>query len=244
MVLSTASAGHLTKGWCMITKCATCLVCGGRLEAEQQEMDRGVCLDCSSIKGKLGEVSLELGIARVNKKESDLSEPHWWQWRVIRSLVRQRLRGRLDSDQTVYESLCDWLLSEYEQRQSELVPPWPGPESKTGWLLRIPLAKVIEILKAVAAGAGQSHSSGAKSNGSQLLARDPAIEARDKWLYEQCCKLVRYEAIIRRLDKKTQTWLRITTPQGIKKAAAAYAERQIPKLPPIPKRARGRIKGK
>jgi|GEM_PF-5160205 hypothetical protein len=71
-----------------------------------------------------------------------------------------------------------------------------------------------------------------------FLLHDPATEARDKWLYDQCVKRVRFSAIIRKLDGKPRTWLRITSINGIKRAANAYAERHS--LPPIPSRQRGR----
>lgn len=70
------------------------------------------------------------------------------------------------------------------------------------------------------------------------VVRDPAIEARDKWIYEQCLKPVAYKTIIRRLNKERVTWERITSIPGIKKAARAYAKRHG--LPPIPPRKRGR----
>jgi len=64
-----------------------------------------------------------------------------------------------------------------------------------------------------------------------------ANDERDKWLYEQCCKLVKYETIISRLSKKTK-WEPIDTPQGIKDAANRYADRH--NLPSIPFRQPGR----
>lgn len=69
--------------------------------------------------------------------------------------------------------------------------------------------------------------------------RDPVMEARDKWIYEQCRKRVEYSKIISKLGKKPATWPRIESPNGIKNAAKWYAKRH--ELPPIPKRQRGRI---
>ena len=66
---------------------------------------------------------------------------------------------------------------------------------------------------------------------------DKATEARNKWLYDQCCKKVPYGKIIIKLEKKPMTWERLGTPNGIKKAANAYAERHD--LVGIPKRTRG-----
>jgi len=62
-------------------------------------------------------------------------------------------------------------------------------------------------------------------------------EERDKWIYEQCCKLVKYVTIINRLAKK-KTWEAICTIQGIKLAANRYAARHD--LPSIPPRQCGR----
>jgi len=67
--------------------------------------------------------------------------------------------------------------------------------------------------------------------------RDPRKEARDKWIYEECCNFTVYTAIIDELDQLTD-WERIDTPQGIREAAISYALRLG--LPPIPKRKRGR----
>ena len=70
---------------------------------------------------------------------------------------------------------------------------------------------------------------------------DKATEARNKWLYKQCCAVVPYSKIENQLNKKPLTWVRLTT-NGIKNAAKAYAERY--KLDPIPARQNGRPKKK
>jgi hypothetical protein len=64
--------------------------------------------------------------------------------------------------------------------------------------------------------------------------RDKAIEARDKWIYEQCCKGVAYDAIALRLKKKSVNWPRIESKQGIQSAAQRYAKRH--NLSDIPRR--------
>jgi hypothetical protein len=73
--------------------------------------------------------------------------------------------------------------------------------------------------------------------------RDPVMEERDKWLYEQICDLsVKHETILARLSKKPVEWQGVTTVGGIKKAASAYAERH--QFPPIPIRKAGAPKRK
>ena len=64
-----------------------------------------------------------------------------------------------------------------------------------------------------------------------------ANEARDKWLYDQCMKLVSYRTIIIRLRKQSK-WDQIETVNGIKQAASRYAAAH--NLTPIPIRQRGR----
>jgi hypothetical protein len=63
---------------------------------------------------------------------------------------------------------------------------------------------------------------------------DRATEVRNKWIYEQCRKLVPYDAIALKLKKKPKSWLRIVSKQGIRHAAQRYAARHS--LPPIPAR--------
>lgn len=63
-------------------------------------------------------------------------------------------------------------------------------------------------------------------------------EARDQWVYEQCCRGVAYDTIARRLTKKNPKWQAITTKQGILDCARRYAERHgMP--PPPPRQSRG-----
>ena len=67
-------------------------------------------------------------------------------------------------------------------------------------------------------------------------------DARDEWIYEECCKLVSYTTIIIWLKGKPKSWEPINSPQGIKAAANRYAKRHG--LDPIPKRYPGRRKTK
>jgi hypothetical protein len=68
--------------------------------------------------------------------------------------------------------------------------------------------------------------------------RDRKQEARDKWIYKQCCKgrEMPYGTIIGQLKKMAiaKRWEPIESIQGIRSAAMNYAERS--KLPPIPNR--------
>ena len=63
-------------------------------------------------------------------------------------------------------------------------------------------------------------------------------DARDEWIYKQCCDLVKYPTIISRLAKDHPEWESINEPGGIRAAAKRYTERRG--LPPIPKRKGGR----
>jgi hypothetical protein len=60
--------------------------------------------------------------------------------------------------------------------------------------------------------------------------RDELTEARDKWIYEQCCKGVPYDSIARNLTKQNPRWNSIESKQGILAAARRYAKRR--RLPP------------
>lgn len=69
---------------------------------------------------------------------------------------------------------------------------------------------------------------------------DKATEDRNKWLYDQCCKIVPYSTIEKRLSKKPK-WGSLTI-NGIKNAANAHAKRH--NKTPIPPRQNGRPKKK
>lgn len=74
----------------------------------------------------------------------------------------------------------------------------------------------------------------AKRNPRKKRLLDAATEARDKWIYNQCCKGVAYETIAIRLKKKSSKWQRIESKQGIQSAAQRYAKRHG--LEEIPRR--------
>jgi hypothetical protein len=65
-------------------------------------------------------------------------------------------------------------------------------------------------------------------------------DARDAWIYEQCCAHTIYKKIIRDLKKNQHGWTVITTTNGIKSAASRYANKN--NLPEPPERHRGRPK--
>jgi hypothetical protein len=59
-------------------------------------------------------------------------------------------------------------------------------------------------------------------------------EARDRWIYEQCKGTLTYNQIIAELDRmrKKKPWRKISTIQGIRHVARAYAARHDLPLPP------------
>jgi hypothetical protein len=66
--------------------------------------------------------------------------------------------------------------------------------------------------------------------------RDPKLEARDRWIYRQCCKgkMMPLDQIIAELKRiaREKGWEVIESPQGIRSAAARYAERHGLEAPP------------
>ena len=62
--------------------------------------------------------------------------------------------------------------------------------------------------------------------------RDQRTEARDKWIYKQCCDGVPYDSIARNITVKNKDWYKITSKHGIQAAAKRYAERHSLPLPP------------
>jgi hypothetical protein len=78
---------------------------------------------------------------------------------------------------------------------------------------------------------GRTQDSAAKHNESATIARDPATEARDKWIYEQAMKGRAWASIMRSLDDKPKTWERLSTENGVKDAAKRYAKRHSLPMP-------------
>ena len=61
---------------------------------------------------------------------------------------------------------------------------------------------------------------------------DKLTEARDKWVYNECCKGTAYDLIARNLPNKNHKWARIDTKQGILACAKRYAKRHRKPEPP------------
>jgi hypothetical protein len=80
----------------------------------------------------------------------------------------------------------------------------------------------------------------------QAWIREPiattANEDRDRWIYEQCCALVKYSSIKRALANNEEGWMPISSTSGLKLAAKRYAVRH--NLPLPPSRQPGRRKRK
>lgn len=66
---------------------------------------------------------------------------------------------------------------------------------------------------------------------------DENTESRNKWLYEECCKVTPYKKIIGSLKQRSD-WEPLDSAAAIKRAANAYANRNS--LPAIPRRQSGR----
>jgi hypothetical protein len=122
----------------------SCCVCGRLMGAE--DFDSAVCPSCASFDNKLGAVSLELQLT-AKYGTGNVGKIH--AWRIVRDLVRRIFGEHYDTDQKIYDRLCDWLQREYENRREELTGPWPsgGLESLDGWLLRARLPDVIRVLE-------------------------------------------------------------------------------------------------
>jgi hypothetical protein len=70
------------------------------------------------------------------------------------------------------------------------------------------------------------------------VTRDPCLEARDKWLYEQCYNRVPHNEIHRLLEEEMPPEWKSISISGIRKAAKNYAIRH--NLSPVPRRQGGR----
>jgi hypothetical protein len=71
----------------------------------------------------------------------------------------------------------------------------------------------------------------------QEVFRDPQKEARDQWIYEECCRGTSYKNIRFELEKLTD-WDSLDSDTAVRNNAISYAERHG--LDPIPRRKRGR----
>jgi hypothetical protein len=79
----------------------------------------------------------------------------------------------------------------------------------------------------------------AKKKRTSKIARDKKLEARDRWLYKQCCNGVPYKDVKSQLKEKCRQkgWAVLDSVQGIRNAANTFAKRH--KLPAPPRRQVG-----
>jgi hypothetical protein len=78
----------------------------------------------------------------------------------------------------------------------------------------------------------------AQKNPTASIFRERSVEARDKWIYEQCCNGTYYMKIKAEVNRR-KGWSKIASIQGIRSAALRYARRHnLP--PPPPRKAFGR----
>jgi hypothetical protein len=94
------------------------------------------------------------------------------------------------------------------------------------------LEPVVEIVQA--AGTSPPDARKGRKRPAAKGSRDRKLEARDKWLYQQCCNGVPYKEIKSQLDEKCRTkgWQRIESVQGIRAAALTYCARHHLPAPP------------
>src|SRR5262249_35485275 len=127
------------------------------------------------------------------------------EWPEVRHFTRRLFKhDRFTAD--TWQCLLDWLQAEH------------GLSGDALW--RTKRSQVVALLRA----ACETGASGQATSG-RPVRKDRKTEARDKWIYEQCCKGVAYDSISRNLSKKNPKWLRIGTKQGIRDCAMRYAKR-------------------
>jgi hypothetical protein len=120
------------------------------------------------------------------------------------------------------------------------VPGIPEPYCSHRWFsvlddaIQSSIAAIDYLLLAAAVETDEPPKTAAKKRDGKKAVRDKSLEARDAWIYKECCKGTAYDAIVIQLKKKPANWPRIESKQGIQNAAKRYAERN--NLPPIPRR--------
>jgi hypothetical protein len=62
---------------------------------------------------------------------------------------------------------------------------------------------------------------------------DEKTEARNRWIYKECCKCTVYSSIILQLSRNAKGWKKISTAGGIRRAAQEYAKRLRLADPPL-----------
>jgi hypothetical protein len=92
----------------------------------------------------------------------------------------------------------------------------------------------VRVLRDRADGTGPQDAREGRKRTAATGSRDRKLEARDKWLYQQCCNGVPYKEIQSRLEEegRRKGWRKIGSVQGIRAAALKYAERHQLPAPP------------
>jgi hypothetical protein len=108
-----------------------------------------------------------------------------------------------------------------------VLPSVPGSLEK--------LRLIVETLQAATLGQPSCQASGAKGRRAKGGGRDKNLEARDKWIYRQCCDLRKtLGQIVVELGRIAgeKGWRKISRIQGIRSAAFRYAKRHGLDAPP------------
>jgi hypothetical protein len=89
---------------------------------------------------------------------------------------------------------------------------------------------------ASATGAAAGGPGGPRGAARAAAARDRKLEARDKWIYRQCCKGTAHDAIVAQLKRLAprRGWRVVSSKQRVRQVGAEYARRHG--LPPPPPR--------
>jgi hypothetical protein len=90
-------------------------------------------------------------------------------------------------------------------------------------VIAVPFAASAELWRRLLYG---TTADGRVEPGTAKASRNRKLEARDRWLYQQCCARVPYKAILSQLKNlgPGKGWQRLGSIQGIRKAARSYAK--------------------
>jgi hypothetical protein len=108
-----------------------------------------------------------------------------------------------------------------------------GPPRRPCWLVYIDNPEWLLAMRGLAAALDARTQP--KKRGPGKRSRSPLLEARDKWLYEQCCDTsLTYEKIKGELRRchQNKAWTMLASIQGIRNAATNYAARHNLAPPP------------
>jgi hypothetical protein len=128
----------------------------------------------------------------------------------------------------IYEVAQKWTADGNSQRLPKL------SDIETQWDLSDILLLAAYLALAKSNWNEEPPSTARNGQGVPARVRDKAVDARDRWIYAECCKGIAYDTMARALTKKPASWPRIDSKQGIQNAAKRYAQRH--NLAPIPKR--------